>query len=53
MIKHFPKWLELVPLLNRSSEGATYSFLDKVLIRFGVLAKVLIDQGIKLCGEFQ
>ncbi len=38
-----PKWLELVPLLNCSNEGATYVFLDRVLSRFGALVKVFID----------
>jgi hypothetical protein len=53
MIKHFSKWLELVPLSNRNSERTTCAFLDKVVSRFGVLAKVLTNQGIKFHGEFQ
>ncbi len=53
MIKHFSKWLELVSLLNHSSEGAVYAFLDRVLCRFDALIKVLIDQGIKFHGDFQ
>jgi hypothetical protein len=53
MIEHFSKWLELVALSDCSSEGTTYAFLDRVLNRFGVPIKVFIDQGIKLCGEFQ
>jgi hypothetical protein len=28
MIKHFAKWLELVPLLNHKNEGATYVFME-------------------------
>ncbi len=40
-------------MLNHSSEGATYAFLNKVLNRFGVLAKVIIDESTKLCGDFQ
>jgi hypothetical protein len=53
MIKQFSKWFELVPLSNRNNEGVTYAFLDRVLNRFGVLIDVLINQGIKFCGEFQ
>jgi hypothetical protein len=53
MIKHFSKWLELVPLSNQNSEGVTYAFLDKILSRFGALVKVIIDQGTKFYGEFQ
>jgi hypothetical protein len=45
MIEHFSKWLESVLLLDHNSEGATYAFLDKVLSKFGALAKVFIDQG--------
>jgi hypothetical protein len=51
--EHFSKWLELVPLLNYNNERASYAFLDKVLSRFGLLAKVFIDQSMKICGKFQ
>jgi hypothetical protein len=53
MIEHFSKWLELVPLPDHSNEKATYAFLDKVFNRFGVRAKVLINQGTKFYGELQ
>jgi hypothetical protein len=53
MIKHFSKWLELVPLSNHSNEGASYAFLDKVISRFGALVEFLIDQSTKFSGEFQ
>jgi hypothetical protein len=52
MIEHFSKWLELVPLSNRSNEEATYAFLDRVFNRFGVPVEVLINQGIEFHGEF-
>jgi hypothetical protein len=45
MIKHFSKWLELVPLLDRSSEGVAYAFLDIMLNMFGVLIEVFTNQG--------
>ncbi len=38
---------------NHSNEKVTYAFLDKILSRFGALAKVIIDQGTKFYGEFQ
>ncbi len=47
MVEHFSKWLELVPLLDHNNEGATYAFLNKMISKFGVLAKVFIDQGTK------
>jgi hypothetical protein len=53
MIKHFSKWLKLVPLSDHSSEGVTYAFLNEILNRFGALTKVIIDQGTKFYGEFQ
>jgi hypothetical protein len=52
MIEYFSKWLELVPLLDHSSEKETYVFLDRVL-RFGVPTKFFIDQCIEFHGEFQ
>jgi hypothetical protein len=53
MIEHFSKWLELVPLLDCSSEITTYAFLDKIFSRFGALADILTYQGTKFCGELQ
>jgi hypothetical protein len=53
MIEHFTKWIELVALLDKFSEGAAYSFLDRVLSRFGAPAEVLTDQGWEFLGEFQ
>jgi hypothetical protein len=53
MIEHFSNWLELVPLLNHSSEGATYAFWDRIFNRFGAPTEVFIDQGTKFCGEFE
>ncbi len=41
MIEHVSKWLELVPLLDCSSEGAAFAFLTRVFNRFGVVAEVL------------
>jgi hypothetical protein len=53
MIEHFSKWLKLVPLLNHNNEGTTYTHnLDRVLNRFGVIVKILINRSIKLCGGF-
>jgi len=43
MIKHFSKWLELVPLLECNSEGTTYAFLDRMFNKFGSSTEVLID----------
>jgi hypothetical protein len=53
MIKHFSKWLKLVPLPNCNNEGIIYVFLDKMFNQFGALVEILIDQGMKFCGEFQ
>jgi transposase-like protein len=44
MIEHFSKWIELVALPDKFSEGVAYSFLDRVLSRFGAPAEVLTDQ---------
>jgi transposase-like protein len=43
----------LVALPDKFSEGAAYSFLDRVLSRFGAPAEVLTDQGREFLGEFQ
>jgi hypothetical protein len=53
MIEHFSKWLDLVPLLDCSSEGATYAFLDMIVNRFGAPLEILTDQSEEFRGEFQ
>jgi hypothetical protein len=53
MVEHFSKWIELVPSLDKSSEGVMYAFLDRVPSHFGALAEVLNDRGIEFQGEFQ
>jgi transposase-like protein len=53
MIEHFSKYIELVALPDKFSEGAAYSFLDRVLSRFGVPTEVLTDQRREFLGEFQ
>jgi hypothetical protein len=53
MIEHFSKWIELVALPDKFSEGAVYSFLERVLSHFGAPAEVLTDQGREFLGEFQ
>ncbi|OAE21043.1 hypothetical protein AXG93_606s1290 [Marchantia polymorpha subsp. ruderalis] len=52
MVDHFSKWIELVALPDKASEGTVYDFLDRVLSHF-FAPEVLIDQGIELQGEFQ
>lgn len=53
MIKHFLKWLKLVPSLNCSSEGVVYAFLDTIFIMFGALIKIFTNQSTNFCEEFQ
>ncbi len=53
MIKHFLKWLKLVPLLNCSSEGVVYAFLDTIFIMFGALIKNFTNQSTNFREEFQ
>jgi hypothetical protein len=52
MIEHFPKWVELVSIPEKSS-FYTAAALKGVLKRFGAPAKVLTDwQGAEFQGEF-
>ena len=43
MVEHFSKWIELVALLDKGSEGAAIAFLDRVLSHFGAPIEVLTD----------
>ncbi len=40
-------------LLTCINEGVAYAFLDRILSKFGVQAKVLTYQNTKFHGEFQ
>jgi hypothetical protein len=51
MIEHFTKWVELVPIPEKSS-FYTAAALKGVLTRFGAPAEVLTDQGEEFQGEF-
>jgi transposase InsO family protein len=51
MIEHFTKWVELVPIPEKSS-FYTAAALNGVLTRFGAPAEVLTDQGEEFQGEF-
>lgn len=53
MVEHFSKWIELVALPDKSSEGISYAFLDRVLSHFGAPVEVLTDQDTEFRGEFQ
>ncbi|CAM6023047.1 unnamed protein product [Sphagnum balticum] len=53
MIEQFLKWIELVPLLDYSSEGVAYAFSDMVFNRFMVQVETLINEGMKFHGESQ
>jgi hypothetical protein len=51
MIEHFTKWVELVPITEKSS-FYTAAALKGVLTRFGAPAEVLTDQGEEFQEEF-
>jgi transposase-like protein len=53
IVEHFSKWIELVALPDKCSEGVTYAFLDRMLSQFGAPAEVLTDQGTEFKGNFQ
>jgi hypothetical protein len=43
MVEHFSKWIELVPSLDKSSEGIVYAFFNRVFSNFGALVEVLTN----------
>jgi transposase InsO family protein len=53
MIKHFSKWLGLMPLSNPSNEGVAYAFVDKMLSRFSAPTEVFTDQDMEFRGDLQ
>jgi hypothetical protein len=53
MVEYFSKWIELVPLFDKYSEGITYAFLDQLLNQFEAQIEVFIDQGKEFLERFQ
>lgn len=53
MVKHFSKWIELVALTYKGSEGEAYAFLEMVFSHFGATAEMLIGEGTEFQYEFQ
>jgi transposase InsO family protein len=51
MIEHFSKWIELVPIPEKTSHH-TAAALRGVLCRYGAPAEVLTDQGKEFQGKF-
>jgi hypothetical protein len=51
IIEHFTKWVELVPIPEKSSFYTAAAFKG-VLTRFGAPVEVLPDQGEEFQGEF-
>jgi hypothetical protein len=43
MVEYFSKWIELVALPDKYSEGVAYAFLDRVLSHFRAHAEVLTN----------
>jgi hypothetical protein len=42
-MKHFSKWLELVPLLDYNNEGVAYALIDKLFNNFGAPIEVFTN----------
>ena len=45
MVEYFSKWIEFVALPQAFVELAAVAFLDRVLVRFGASAQVLMSEG--------
>ncbi len=53
MVEYFFKWIELIPLFYKCSEGIVYAFLDQLLNQFEASIEVFIDQGKEFLERFQ
>ena len=51
-VEAFSKWVELVPLPNKSAAETAYAFNASVLSRFAAPAEVVTDGGSEWGGEF-
>jgi hypothetical protein len=51
-IEHLSKWIEAVPIPDKTAATVAYAFNLHVLGRFGACAEVLTDQGTEFQGVF-
>lgn len=54
-IEHFRKWVQLIPLLSKSSKDSARGFMVGVLSRYNAAREVLTDQGhefMSIWGSF-
>jgi hypothetical protein len=51
-IEHFSKWIEVVPLPNKSAATTAHGLMAAVIARFGAPAEIVHDQGSEFDGEF-
>lgn len=51
-VEHFTKWVELVPIPNKSAATTAFVTAHHVLGRFGGCAELVTDQGTEWGGEF-
>ena len=52
-IDHRTKWVKIIALPSKASDGVARAFLKHVLSRFGASKEVLTDQGTEFLEEFQ
>lgn len=53
MIEHFSKRIEFVAWLQNSSKLVALAFFDYILIYFGALIKILVDQKKEFLEAFE
>eukprot|EP00983_Pelagomonas_calceolata_P026151 821938-Pelagomonas_calceolata.AAC.1 len=52
LVEHFTKFVEAIPIPNKSAVTTAQVFLERVLCRFGNCAEVVTDGGTEFAGEF-
>jgi transposase InsO family protein len=51
-VEAFSKWVELVPIKDKTALSVRDALLTHVLARFGSMAELVSDQGKEFAGEF-
>jgi hypothetical protein len=52
IVESFSKWIDLVPLKDRTSHATAAAFVERVLARYGAPVEVTTDNGTEYVAEF-
>jgi IS30 family transposase len=51
ILDHFSPYLIMVPMVSQTAEEVSKAFVENLVLKFGVLQKIISDQGTKFMSD--